>query len=98
MSLPVIFRRAAQAEFDDSANWYEQRQAGLGQAFTAAVQQLLDRIAAQPTFYPQVLQDVREALVPGYPFCIYYREEPGQLLVLAIFHTGRDPSIWQGRV
>ena len=71
--------------------------AGLGAAFTAAVQRVLDQIAAQPDFYPQVYQDVREALVSGYPYCVYYREEPGQVVVLSVFHGSRDPSIWQGR-
>ncbi len=97
MNLPIVFRRAARAEFDDTADWYEQRRAGLGPAFTEAVQRVLEQIAAQPALHPQVYQDVREALVPGYPFCVYYREEPGQVVVLSIFHTARDPSIWQGR-
>jgi toxin ParE1/3/4 len=97
MSFPIVFRRAARAEFDDAADWYEQRRAGLGAAFTAAVQRVLDQISAQPDFYPQVYQEVREALVAGYPYCVYYREEPGQVVVLSVFHTARDPSIWQGR-
>lgn len=65
MSLPVVFRRAARAEFNDAADWYEQRRAGLGAAFTAAVQRVLDQISSQPDFYAQVYQDVREALVSG---------------------------------
>jgi toxin ParE1/3/4 len=48
--------------------------------------------------YPEVLEDVREAPVVGYPYCIYYREEPGQLFVLSVFHTSRDPAVWQRRV
>jgi hypothetical protein len=64
VSPPIVFRRAARAEFDDAADWYDQRQARLGAAFTAAVQLVLDQVAAQPAFYPQVFQDVREALVP----------------------------------
>ncbi len=97
MSLPLVFRRAARAEFDDAADGYEQRRTGLGAVFTAAVQQVLQQIAAQPDCYPRVHQDVREALVSGYPYCIYYREEPGQVVVLSVFHTVRDPSIWQSR-
>jgi toxin ParE1/3/4 len=97
MSLPIVFRRAARAEFDAAADWYEGRRAGLGGRFTAAVQRVLDRIAGQPDFYPQVFGDVREALVAGFPYCVYYREEPGRVLVLAVFHTCRDPSIWQAR-
>jgi hypothetical protein len=46
MSVPVVFRRIARGEFDDAADWYEQRQTGLGAAFAAAVQRTLDQIAA----------------------------------------------------
>jgi plasmid stabilization system protein ParE len=97
MSLPVVFRRAARAEFDDAANWYEQRSARRGALFSVAVRQVLDRIADQPRLYAEVFQDVREAPVPGYPYCVYYRPESSQLVVLAVFHASRDPSIWQGR-
>lgn len=97
MSLPVVFRRAARAEFDTAADWYEERREGLGPAFAAAVQRVVDRIASQPDFYAQVYRGVREALVAGYPYCVYYRAEPNQIVVLSIFHSARDPSIWQGR-
>jgi plasmid stabilization system protein ParE len=90
MSLPVVFRRLARAEFDDAGDWYEQRRAGLGAVFTAAVQQVLDQIAAQPDFYAQVYQDVREALVSGFPYCVYFREEPGQVVILSVFHGARS--------
>lgn len=97
MSTPVILRRLAQAEFDDAADWYEQRQTGRGGLFTAAVSRVLAEIAANPDLFPEVHGDVREALVPGYPFAIYYQIEPARILVLAVFHTSRDPAIWQGR-
>jgi plasmid stabilization system protein ParE len=97
MSRPTVFRRAARAEFDDAANWYDSRRTGLGAQFTAAVQKVLDRIAAQPDFYFKVYKDVREALVSVFPYCIYYQAEPKRVLVLSVFHTARDPAIWQGR-
>lgn len=97
MSLPIVFRRAARNEFDEAADWYEQRRAGRGAKFTAVVRDLLNRIAEQPEFYAQVFEDVREALVTGYPYCVYYRVEGGQVIVVAVFHTARDPSIWQSR-
>lgn len=97
MSLPIVFRRAARAEYDDAANWYEQLRRGLGVTFTTVVDKVLARIAIQPEYYPAVWDEVREALVPGFPYCVYYRNEPGRVLVLSVFHTSRDPSIWQGR-
>jgi toxin ParE1/3/4 len=74
MSLTIIFRRAARTEFDDAADWYDGRRIGLGASFAAAVQSVLTRIAVQPAFYPQVFGNVREALVAGFPYCVYYRE------------------------
>jgi plasmid stabilization system protein ParE len=97
MSTPVILRRLAQAEFDDAADWYEARRVGWGAAFTLAVRQVLAAIGVQPDAHPEVHGDVREALVPGYPYAVYYRPESGQVTVLAVFHTSRDPAEWQKR-
>jgi plasmid stabilization system protein ParE len=97
MSLSVTFRCAARAEFDAAADWYEQRRDGLGARFTSAVQRVLDQAAVKPERYPKVFQEVRQGVVHGFPFCVYYREENGQLIVLAVFHSSRDPAIWQER-
>ena len=97
MSLPVVFRRAARAEFDAAADFYEARGKGLGRRFTLAVERVIDRAASQPDFYPVALDDVREAIVPSFPYCVYYRAEPGRVVVLSVFHTSRNPAVWQGR-
>ena len=97
VSAPVVFRAAARIEFDEAGDWYETRRAGLGASFAAAIQAVLDQIAAQPELYPVVEGDIREAAVRGYPYCVYYRAEPGRVVVLAVFHTSRDPAVWRAR-
>jgi len=97
MNLPIILRRIVQAEFDDAADWYEAQNPGQGAAFTAAVRQVLTTLGSRPEAHPQVFDDVREALVPRHPYAIYYRPGPGQVTVLAVFHTSRDPVEWQKR-
>jgi toxin ParE1/3/4 len=86
-----------QAELEDAADWYENRQPGRGAAFAASVGQLLLDIENHPDAHPEVYGDVREALVPGYPYAVYYRVDPTQITVLAVFHTSRDPADWQRR-
>lgn len=76
MNLPLVFRRAARAEFDDAGDWYEKRLSGLGFRFTDAVQRVLAKIKAEPDSHPIVEYDVREAMVSGFPYCVYYRVEP----------------------
>jgi plasmid stabilization system protein ParE len=63
MSLPLVFRSAAQAELDEAADWYESQRPGLGAEFVAEVQEVLDTIAAQPKRFPVASGDVREAAV-----------------------------------
>jgi plasmid stabilization system protein ParE len=97
MSLPIIFRPEARAEFDESYDWYEDKRPGLGEAFAEQVQRVLDRIAAMPRIHGVVFGDVRKAVVVRFPYCVYYREEPSCVRVLAVFHTSRNPKIWQRR-
>lgn len=97
MSLPIIFLDEARGEFDEAYDWYEGQRAGLGEAFADAVQPILDRISAMPRMHAAVLGDVRKAVVQRFPYCVYYREEATCVRVLSVFHTSRDPSIWQSR-
>ena len=97
MSLPVTLRRLAQAEFDDAADWYDARSPGRGAAFTLAVRQVTAGIGVSPQSFAAVHGDIREALVPGYPYAVYYRPDAAEVVVLAVFHTARDPSGWQSR-
>ena len=76
MNLPVVYRRAALAEFADAAEWYHRRRVGLGTAFVSAVESIIDRVAGQPDFYPEVYSGVREALVPGFPYAFTTKRKP----------------------
>ena len=98
MTLALRLRHAAQAEYDEAADWYESRQRGLGLRFVAAVRQVLSDVAAQPARWPEVLPGVREAPVPHWPYAIYYQRHPDHIMILAVFHQSRDPSVWKGRV
>ena len=54
MSLPIRLLPEARAEFDDAADWYEQRQAGRGVDFVTRVREVLNRIAANPQLHAVV--------------------------------------------
>jgi plasmid stabilization system protein ParE len=97
MSLPVRLRRVAQREYDDAVDWYEARSPGLGGQFLAALRQKLDEIAGNPDRYPEVWPGVREAPLTKWPYCVYYQVHPDHVMVIAVFHSARDPSVWQSR-
>ena len=97
MSLPVVLRPEARAEFDDALDWYEQQRPGLGVDFVTQVQEVFDRIGATPERYAQIFQDIRRVVVRRFPYSIFYKVESQQVVVLAVFHSRRNPRIWQER-
>ena len=98
MSLPLRLLPEARTEFDNAADWYERQRTGLGLAFVGRVRDVFTRVTANPPIHAAVYQDVRKAVVKKFPYVVLYREEPTEVIVVAVFHTSRDPSIWQSRV
>ncbi len=98
MSLPIRFLPEARDEFDAATDWYEQQRPGLGVTFMARVDEVLRRISANPQLHATVYQDVRKAVVQQFPHVVLYREDAGEVVIVAVFHTSRDPSSWQSRV
>ena len=99
MTRRVVFRPAARYEFDEAADWYERQVSGLGQSFIDEIQRMLDRIGDTPRQFPVVFEpDVRQALANRFPYSILFRASPKQICVIAVFHSRRDPRIWQQRV
>ena len=98
MSLQIVFRAEAQTEFDEAFDWYEQQQAGLGVDFLACVAEVLERIESLPEAYEVVFEGVRRAVVSKFPYLILYKVESNWVVVLAVFHSKRDPQVWQDRI
>ena len=97
VSIPVVFRSEAESEFDEAFDWYDARRIGLGLEFASEVQAVLDAIAVNPLLYAATFADIRKAAVRRFPYCIFYRAHADRIEVIAVFHTSRNPSIWQGR-
>ena len=79
---PLIFRRQARSEYDEAGDWYEKERAGLGVEFLAEIDRLLQRIADNPE---------------QFPYCVYFRERNHSIVVMAVFHSARNPAVWQKR-
>ncbi len=98
MSLAVVLRAEAESEFDEAFDWYDSQRAGLGVAFAAEIESVFIRIAANPKQHNVVLADVRKAVLKRFPYCVFYRPHPDRIEMIAVFHSSRDPAIWQARV
>lgn len=97
MSLRVVFRVAARNEVEEAARWYEQRCSGLGEEFLREIDEAVLRAATHPDRYPLVLADVRKTVARRFPYSVFFRVRKDCLVILAVFHGRRDPTIWQDR-
>jgi toxin ParE1/3/4 len=97
MSLPVVLRRPARAEFDAAIDWYEKQQPGLGVDFAERVQAVFDRISATPEMHAIVYRDIRKTSVRKFPYLVFYRLRPNRVVVVSVFHNKRNPRTWRSR-
>ena len=94
---PLILVDEAEADVGDAYGFYLPRRVGLADRFLAAIRDALDRVQENPGAFPRVNKTVRRARVLGFPHSVYFREDPELIVVLAVFHGRRHPSIWKAR-
>ena len=92
MSRAVAFGPSALAELTEAIDWYVARDPGLGTRLLAEVDAVVRRIAASPLQFPPVMQDVRRARLSHFPYSLFFRLDGNSALVLACFHSSRNPS------
>ncbi|MBF0275127.1 MAG: type II toxin-antitoxin system RelE/ParE family toxin [Nitrospinae bacterium] len=97
MRFPIVFRRAAKAEFYEACEWYESKRLGLSLDFIFEIDYCLSLVSQNPHQYPFIHKDVRKVVVKRFPYCLYFRAENNRVVILAIFHIKRDPEIWRKR-
>ena len=89
---------AARVELIGAQDWYECEAQGLGSRFRGEADFQVDRIAASPLQFPEILADVRRARLRRFPYSLFFRQLQDTIYVIARFHSSRDPAIWQSRV
>ena len=66
--------------------------------FLRSVEACLLKIRRYPEIFPVAYKNVRQGLVRRFPYSILYILAGANLIVISVFHSARDPEIWQQRV
>lgn len=98
MNYRLIVRPLAERDLGDAQRWYEERRAGLGSDFRAAIDKVFRRIAGNPRHYPVVYRGLRRVVMRRFPYLIYYTVQSEVVTVVACWHSKRDPKQirWRG--
>lgn len=97
MSYTLVVRSVAEDELNEAVDWYEQRWPGKGVELIDAVDTIFRRITTNPRTGTIVADPIRRVLVPKFPYAVFYYVRINDVIVTSVFHTSRDPAIWQGR-
>lgn len=93
----VTFLPAAEADYQAALAWYRARSMRSAAGFEAAVADGVQRVADNPGLYALIDDRHRRCLIRRYPYSLIYRVEPDGVLIVAVAHSRRSSSYWQGR-
>jgi plasmid stabilization system protein ParE len=81
-------------EIGEAQEWYELQNPGLGEEFIAAMELQLKRLEQAPLLYAEVIPNVRRALLPRFPYGLFYTVRGNLIQILAVLHDVRNPNHW----
>ncbi|WP_448028578.1 type II toxin-antitoxin system RelE/ParE family toxin [Bradyrhizobium liaoningense] len=93
----LLFTQAARADLVDAVRWYDIHAPHVVPQFRDALRATLIRIAEHPGQFPSAYKDTRRAMLRRFPYIVVFRELHDAVYVIAVFHTSRDPLVWQRR-
>jgi plasmid stabilization system protein ParE len=87
----------AEQEMLDAADYYEQQMKGLGADFYNMLEIGFSAIGENPECWPIVTANIRRCLIRRFPYCLLYRVDSEEVVVLAVMHLSRHPLYWRRR-
>jgi len=90
--------RDAKTDLREALRWYRTQAPGLDQDFRRCFESCLSVIDPFPDAFPVVHEPVRRAPMRRFPYAICYVARGNEPVVLAVWHTGRDPGVLRRRL
>ena len=92
----TVSDRATQ-EIGEAYEWYQEQRPGLGVEFLEALDVQYQSILRSPRLYTQTQRGIRRALLPRFPYGVFYAAMGEIISVLAVVRTSRSPRQWPRR-
>lgn len=88
----VVITPAAEDDLRDIADWYEEKQKGLGTKFLDRLKAAGESISQHPKSFRVVKDHIRAIRLKDFPYTVYYVIELQKIVILAVIHARRAPS------
>lgn len=94
----ILILSNAEQDIDEAYNWYEQRQAGIGDEFMNCLNKCFEAIRLTPNVYAFVYKNYRRALVKRFPYAVLYESIDETVFIYSVFHCSQDIEKLKGRL
>jgi hypothetical protein len=94
----VEFHVEAEDELFAAAEYYDQRESGLGRALIAEVGAAVLQIVDHPLAWPKLDREVRRCLIRRFPYSLLFCFDQDRIFIVAFMHLHRRPGYWRSRL
>jgi toxin ParE1/3/4 len=102
MTWKIVFRPEVEDDVAEAADWYENREPGLGTRFVSDVIAVWNSLAANPHLNSRRhrSKDIRWRYPDHFPYRVVYEvmEREHEVVILAVSHAARHDDSWQSRI
>ncbi|MDB5351130.1 MAG: parE2 [Planctomycetota bacterium] len=93
----LVFHPEAQAEYERSLAWYQNRSPREANRFEAEMERVLIATGSNPAMFPKYDGSQRFASPRRAPFSVVYQIQTERVYVVAVAHSRRAASDWRAR-
>ena len=90
MTREVSFLAEAYDDLEAAVAWYNDQEPGRGAHLTAAVRDMVSRVAEQPRLFSTLSGPYRRAVVKRFPYLLVFRDTDDQVVIAAVWHGKRS--------
>jgi plasmid stabilization system protein ParE len=93
MKFEIEIKQEAREDIADIFLWYEKHQAHLGYLFLDKFEERISFIQKDPQVYSKKYKEFRQALISKFPYLIIFEILENKVIVYAVIHGKRKPSL-----
>ncbi|MDC7226176.1 MAG: type II toxin-antitoxin system RelE/ParE family toxin [Spirochaetales bacterium] len=94
----VEFSKAAELEFKEVIDYYNNQSEGLGFEFANEVRKTIERITGYVNSWPKISDNTRRARTNRFPYGIIYSNNEEKITIIAVMHLHRKPDYWKSHL
>ena len=95
--MKYFFHPVAEEELNETIDYYNECQDGLGLAFAKEVNKSIQNIFSYPQAWPSLSKNTKRCLINRFPYGIIYQISDSEIYIVAIMQLNRKPKYWESR-